>query len=155
MGVVTLPAEPRLEEYFLSYVVLLSEVFGEEMESGLDESVFVNEDLIKIVSSAASDRWLEFGRVLLRKTTKDVTNIAATLASPNPLSPKDKLVKILEEWIYNSRKPEDERDERAKPASREVLKKACRDEGILGGLDRLITSKYMRGKRQDTGYTLS
>jgi hypothetical protein len=63
----------------------------------LDKDGPVSRKLIDIVSSAASDRWLNFGMTLLRTSMAEVQNVTSVLASPNALSPKNKLQKILEE----------------------------------------------------------
>ena len=123
---------------------------GPITSAALDENGPVTQQLIDIVSFAASDRWLDFGMALLRGSTADVMNVTSALASPNPLSPKNKLLKILEEWISIGEKIDADPDQlqRAKSVSRTMLKKACEDEKILGGVNRLLKDNYRLGKHK-------
>ena len=114
----------------------------------MDPSGPVTTDWKKIISTAASDKWIEFGRALLRTSTRQITDITSRLANPSPLAPKDKLVKILERWLSIGAEPAGETERRSRPATRTELKKACQEEKILGGVNRVLKEKYKRGTKE-------
>lgn len=101
----------------------------------------INQDVVDIVHNHAADRWMAFGRALLRSDTAKVRDITSRLGTSDPTAPRgnfEKLRRVLEAWIEG----------RGGIPTRDQLRKACSAENVLGGVEMTYYESY--GKKAGT-----
>ena len=101
----------------------------------------ITQDAVDIVQKHVADRWLHFGRALLKTDNTGVRDITSKLSGSDPTAPRgifEKLRRVLEAWV-------EKRGKNKSPPTRVQLQEACRAEGILGGAEMTYDSYCGKG----------